>query len=174
MIQNENEKPMIQNENEKPKLLFRFEEWRGSNALVSCPVCFTGNETTMAKFMCDSLVTCNTCGHVASTEVPPGGLSDLPLPGAVAASSSPPKKYGRLTLERHYQLKHEGIDLRVWHGKEDVTDRCREADDDDERGYAIVYRRGANGHLIWNGHGETWIDTLTGQIQFLPVGQTPE
>jgi len=54
--------------------------------------------------------------------------------------------WGPLTIQRERQLRSRGITLRVfWHG-EDVTRRCRYADDTPGREVAVLYRHTPHGH----------------------------
>src|SRR5262245_46470356 len=62
---------------------------------------------------------------------------------SVHANTAEPKKYGLMTVDRCIRLRLSGIDLSVFLDGEDVSNRCREADD--ECGYTLLYRHNEKG-----------------------------
>jgi hypothetical protein len=65
--------------------------------------------------------------------------------------------WGAMTIERHWKLREEGVDLRVFVGGEDVTDRCRYANDAPGEMVAVCMVRGDGGLLVDpNTHGPSF------------------
>lgn len=83
--------------------------------------------------------------------------------------------WGFVTVERHQQLKQHGTELRVWVRGEDVTDRCKLADDTPGREMALLYRHNSSGHPHLDEDGLLAMQ-LAGEsddIEILPVGERP-
>jgi len=55
----------------------------------------------------------------------PAGLALIGLRTAVAS----PRRYGAITVAKHYHLCQRGVHLHVFHEGNDVTKRCMYADD---------------------------------------------
>ena len=78
-----------------------------------------------------------------------------------------------LTVERHNIVrKFTGIDLRVLVNGEDVSADCSAADN--ETGWAIVYKRDADGRHYVGPNGKAAMDVLTGEVLFVRRADPPE
>ena len=60
---------------------------------------------------------------------------------------------GPLTLERHRDLRNEGIDLHVFYQGEDVTSRCKFADDTSGNNTATLFKVNAQGRKYLDANG---------------------
>lgn len=75
--------------------------------------------------------------------------------GIAALGADTRERYGPMTVERHFRLRARGLDLLVLHHGQDVTHRCRFADDTgDGRAELFKHRDGR----------PYWEDVATGQI----------
>jgi hypothetical protein len=66
---------------------------------------------------------------------------DTPIP------AGPP--YGAMSVARHQALAAAGVHVHVYHGDEDITTRCRFADDTGES-YAELFKLDAKGQKYWD------------------------
>lgn len=73
-------------------------------------------------------------------------------------------EFGLVTVDRHIELRKKGIYLRVKLNGEDVTDRCRAANDIE--GWAELLRHSANGNAMLTATGELFTETIHGEVIF--------
>lgn len=78
--------------------------------------------------------------------------------------------WGPLTLERHRQLQQQGIYLRVFVRGDDVTDRCRYADDTPSTQVAELYRRTPSKFAHLDEDGGVAIEIATNDVEFIVQG----
>jgi hypothetical protein len=72
---------------------------------------------------------------------------------------------GPLTVDRHRRLRARGVDLRVIVRGEDMTHRCRYADDTPGRQVAVLFRRNARGHCHLDEDGAVAVEIADDNIQ---------
>lgn len=78
--------------------------------------------------------------------------------------------WGPMTIERHTDLKRQGVHLRVFVRGEDVTDRCRFANDTPGHEVAELYRRiGAGFQFHLDEDGEPVVEVAREQIELRVV-----
>jgi hypothetical protein len=75
------------------------------------------------------------------------GLVGAAIAGFLATTSR--RRYGPVTIERHQQLRRQGIHLHTFHQGRDVTCRCRFADDTGN-GVADLLLHNAAGKPYWD------------------------
>ena len=82
-------------------------------------------------------------------------------------------KYGLLDLRRYQALAVEGIKLKVFYDGEDVTDRCKWANDED--GCAYLYKVNDKGQKYIDPEDKTVaaFEIVRGDIEFRRVQMTP-
>lgn len=62
-----------------------------------------------------------------------------PTAAAIMGASKPQsKRWGLITVERCFDLRERGINIRVYFNGEDVSNRCREAHDIE--GWVLLYK----------------------------------
>jgi len=66
------------------------------------------------------------------------------------------QRYGRVTIDRG--LANDWLPGRVWLDGKDVSNDCRELDD--QRGYVVLFERDSGGWVVYDG------DQIKTQIQF--------
>jgi len=77
--------------------------------------------------------------------------------------------YGAMTIQRHAILKARGLDLHVFVRGEDVTHRCRYADDTPGKEVAILFRENARGQKYLDEYGCASVEVADADVQMRPV-----
>lgn len=89
-----------------------------------------------------------------------------PLTAVLGCEEARPRKYGLMTVEGHTAHRaRTGEFLRVLVDGKDVTSRCLRAND--RRGYALCYRRGADGRFYVGLDGRLETELLRGNVEYV-------